>query len=77
MFCKTFYRLMTLLTSSAVLFFVAGCNSVDTSAPTRIDDFDYTSVVNNHLTLMDFGGFQITDSSVELIHTPMSQYISY
>ena len=54
MFCKTFYRLMTLLTSSAVLLFVAGCNSVDTSAPTRIDDFDYTSVVNNHLTLMDF-----------------------
>ena len=30
-----------------------------------------------HLTLMDFGGFQITDSSAELIHTPMSQYISY
>ena len=32
----------------------AGCGSAeDPNAPTRIDDFDYTTVVNNHLTLYD------------------------
>jgi len=32
----------------------AGCGSArDPNAPTRIDDFDYTTVNNNHLTLYD------------------------
>lgn len=40
---------------AAVLFCVAGgCTSVDPNKPVRIDEFDYTSVVNNHLTLEDF-----------------------
>lgn len=37
-----------------LLFCCAGCSSDrDPNAPTRIDDFDYTAVVNNHLTLYD------------------------
>ena len=40
---------------AAALFCVAGgCTSVDPNKPVRIDEFDYTSVVNNHLTLEDF-----------------------
>lgn len=42
--------LCVLLTAVAAV----GCGSAeDPNAPTRIDDFDYTSVVNNHLTLYD------------------------
>ncbi len=32
----------------------AGCRTEDPNQVTRIDEFDYTSVINNHLTLMDF-----------------------
>lgn len=54
MFCKTFFRLTTLLLGSAALLFSSGCNMSDPSAPARMDNFDYKSVVNNHLTMMDF-----------------------
>ena len=54
MFSKVFYRFGALLVLAMTMLMFAGCSSVDKSAPTRMDDFDYTSVVNNHLTLMDF-----------------------
>ena len=54
MICKIFCRLMILGLSAITLLSLAGCNSTDLSKPTRMDDFDYRSVVNNHLTLMDF-----------------------
>ena len=41
-----------ILTAAALL--LCGCQSQDPNKPTRIDDFDYTSVVNNHLSLLDF-----------------------
>lgn len=34
--------------------FSIGCSSVDANKPVRIDEFDYTSVINNHLTMNDF-----------------------
>lgn len=54
MFCKMFYRSRGFLAGAAIVLSVAGCRSVDKSAPTKMDNFDYTSVVNNHLTVMDF-----------------------
>lgn len=54
MACKAFYRFAALLMIAVMMLMAAGCNSMDPAAPTRMDDFDYTSVVNNHLTLMDF-----------------------
>lgn len=54
MLCRMFYRLTVLFLGAAIVLSAAGCRSVDKSAPTKMDDFDYTSVVNNHLTLMDF-----------------------
>ena len=54
MFHQIFCRSMMFLTSTALMLFAAGCSSTDLSKPTRMDDFDYKSVVNNHLTLMDF-----------------------
>ena len=51
---NTFYRMTSLLTGSLAMLIFAGCSSSDSSAPTRMDEFDYTSVVNNHLNLMDF-----------------------
>ena len=54
MFNKILFRLTALpaIVLAAVMF--TGCSSTDPAAPTRMDDFDYKSVVNNHLTLMDF-----------------------
>ena len=54
MYCKKFYRVTAFLLGAAIVLSAAGCQSVDKSAPTKMDDFDYKSVVNNHLTLMDF-----------------------
>ena len=33
---------------------LTGCAIEDPNKPAKIDDFDYKSVINNHLTLMDF-----------------------
>ena len=54
MFCNILYRTAVLLIASAAVLILGGCNSNASSAPTRMDDFDYTSVVNNHLSLLDF-----------------------
>lgn len=44
----------TLLAALALFVSGSGCSSGDDpNAPTRIDDFDYTTVVNNHLGLYD------------------------
>lgn len=51
---KTFCRWCVLLASASTMLLSSGCSSTDAAAPTKMDDFDYTSVVNNHLTLMDF-----------------------
>ncbi len=54
MFCKMFYRLTALFLGATAIFLTAGCNAKASGTPTRMDNFDYTSVVNNHLNLMDF-----------------------
>ena len=52
---KRFFVRCILIGIAAILFCVAsGCASVDHNKPVRIDEFDYTSVMNNHLTLGDF-----------------------
>ena len=52
---KSFLRVGILsVSAAAVVLFAGGCQSNDPLKPVRIDDFDYTSVVNNHLTLIDF-----------------------
>lgn len=40
--------------SVVTLLVLCACRSHDPDATTKIDDFDYQSVINNHLNLMDF-----------------------
>ena len=49
-----------------VLCLFSGCQSDDPLKPTRIDDFEYTSVVNNHLTMMDFA-YHLQDSGLKVV----------
>jgi len=60
--------LKRVLLSAAVVFTAAvftGCKSANPDATTKIDDFDYQSVINNHLTLMDFA-HHLQDSGVKV-----------
>jgi hypothetical protein len=60
--------LKRVLLSAAVVFtaaFFTGCKSANPDATTKIDDFDYQSVINNHLTLMDFA-HHLQDSGVKV-----------
>lgn len=49
------------------LCLLTGCASDDPLKPTKIDDFDYTSVINNHLTLMDFA-YHLADAKLNVVH---------
>ena len=55
-FQKTAFIYSRLLLAGAVLGLavLCGCRSDDPEQITKIDDFDYQSVINNHLNLMDF-----------------------
>ena len=43
-----------------------GCQTADPLKPTKIDDFDYTSVINNHLTLIDLA-YHLKNSGVNVV----------
>ena len=58
-----FTRLLPLL---LVLFLLAGCQSQDPNKPVKIDKFDYSSVINNHLTLMDFA-YHLKNSGLNVV----------
>ena len=60
---RFFTRLLPVLT---VLFILSGCQSRDPNKPTKIDKFDYTSVVNNHLTLLDFA-YHLKNSGLNVV----------
>ena len=45
---------------------LAGCQGAVKNKPARIDNFDYTSVVNNHLTIMDFA-YHLRDSKLNVV----------
>ena len=55
-----------LLPALAALFILVGCQSSDPNKPVKIDKFDYTSVVNNHLTLMDFA-YHLKNSGLNVV----------
>ncbi len=60
-------RLRLLPVLALTLCLVSGCGTArDAAAPTRIDDFDYTSVVNNHLTLLDFAN-HLADAKLNVV----------
>jgi hypothetical protein len=64
---KSFLRFGILpVLAVAILSLVCGCQSTDPLKPVRIDDFDYTSIVNNHLTLMDFA-YHLHDSKLNVV----------
>lgn len=58
-----FTRLLPLL---LVVFLLSGCRSSDPNKPVKIDKFDYTSVINNHLTLMDFA-YHLKNSGLNVV----------
>ena len=58
-----FIRLLPLL---LVVFLLSGCQSSDPNKPVKIDKFDYTSVINNHLTLMDFA-YHLKNSGLNVV----------
>ena len=55
-----------LLPALVALFILVGCQSSDPNKPVKIDKFDYTSVVNNHLTLMDFA-YHLKNSGLNVV----------
>lgn len=57
-------RLLWLVCSAA--FLLTGCRTEDPNKPTKIDDFDYTSVVNNHLSLLDFA-YHLKNSGLNVV----------
>ncbi|MBE6368985.1 MAG: hypothetical protein E7056_02350 [Lentisphaerae bacterium] len=64
---KKNYLSAVLAFSAAVMFMFTGCSSSeDAFKPTKIDDFDYSSVINNHLTLMDFA-YHLQDSKLNVV----------
>ena len=60
---RFFTRLLPVL---SVLFILSGCQSRDPNKPTKIDKFDYTSVINNHLTLLDFA-YHLKNSGLNVV----------
>lgn len=59
-------RLFTFCCLTVAALALCGCQSRDPNRPTRIDEFDYTSVVNNHLSLMDFAR-HLYDSKLNVV----------
>lgn len=59
-------RLFSFCCLTAIALALCSCQSRDPNKPTRIDDFDYTSVVNNHLSLMDFAR-HLYDSKLNVV----------
>ena len=67
-FQKTAFIYSRLLLAGAVLSLavLCGCRSDDPEQITKIDDFDYQSVINNHLNLMDFAN-HLYESGVPVV----------
>ena len=64
---KSLLHLTACAVFTAILCLSGGCTSTEEALkPTRIDDFDYKSVVNNHLTLMDFA-YHLHDSKLNVV----------
>ena len=61
-----FCRVLSVLVLAVSLFVLTGCKSDDLLKPTKIDDFDYTRVINNHLTLMDFA-YHLEDCKLNVV----------
>lgn len=65
---KPAWLLGVILPAICLLLCCAGCKSDrDPNAPTRIDDFDYTSVINNHLTLYDLAVHFKQDAKLNVV----------
>ena len=60
---RIFPRLLPVL---VCLLVFTGCQNHDPNKPTKIDKFDYTSVINNHLTLMDFA-YHLKNSGLNVV----------
>ena len=55
MFLKKSFVCKAFLFSACMLALLSsGCQTATENKPTKIDNFDYKTVVNNHLTTMDF-----------------------
>ena len=58
--------LIRLIPFLLILFLLPGCKSRDPNKPAKIDNFDYTSVTNNHLSLMDFA-YHLKNSGLNVV----------
>lgn len=58
------FYIFSVLLAAAITF--SGCQGAVKNKPTRIDNFDYTSVINNHLTLMDFA-YHLRDAKLNVV----------